>query len=141
MNDAVPITNPKPQRPSKGFWWALVILFVVMPTVIMLSASYRTSNSTATKTEVIIEVIRTGVDLGLVKHEQAPHYDFPSLLELCGESLALQELKALKAIDHERQCFVDGWRRPLIIGKDDRGRITIFSRGKDGLVGTSDDIH
>lgn len=141
MSDTVPVTISKPQKPSKGFWWALVILFVVMPTVIMLGASFRTSNSTAAKTEVIIQTLRNGMMIAFVEHGRGPTFEFPALLKLCGESTALQELQSLRAIDHERQCFIDGWGRPLMFARDEHGGISIISSGEDGISGTNDDIH
>ena len=56
------------------------------------------------------------------------------------------DLRALQAIDQQRQSFVDAWGRPLVIRVSSptgsfMSSFEVISAGPDGLHGTSDDLH
>ena len=132
--------NQAQKGPSKGFWWSLFILFVLLPAMILVSAKATTSNSLATKTEVIINSIRTGIELSVGGNREMIPLEFSSLRKQFADLPVMADLRALRAIDETRGCFVDAWGRPLVIRPSPNHSYEVISSGRDGLLGTADDL-
>lgn len=130
--------NPAPKR-SKGLWWSLVILFVILPTATLISVKTLTSGSMTKRTQTIITTIITGLELSVGSKGVISPPEFTRMLEDFDND-TLADLRAMQAIDDSRHCFVDAWDRPLTIRLGTNQRFEVISSGPDGLPGTSDDL-
>jgi hypothetical protein len=92
------------------------------------------------KTAIIIQTIKTGIELEIAQRGAGPVLDFDGLCTAFTRTTALTELKLLKAVDEQRKCFLDAWGHPLSITVGESNSVVIVSPGKDGIMGNRDDI-
>jgi hypothetical protein len=125
-------------KPTRGFLFALVVVFVVVPVVIFLGTSTGEPYQRK-KTHTIINSIRLGLELATAGKASMIRVDFPTVLDHFTGLSVLEDLQALRAIDHGRQCFVDGWGHPIHISTANHVYV-IIAPGPDGVLGTGDDL-
>lgn len=144
MNESGPKQDPGKRR-GYGRWVVFALVAGVLLFFLVTASPhswpwYRVPRHDAQKrTEVILMTVRVGIILEIANKGSAP----PSFDGLCAafkNSSAYAELTSLKAIDHERRCFVDGWGRPIEIVANATGGMTVTSSGRDGMAGTKDDL-
>lgn len=132
--------SPAPRMVSKAFCWTLVILCVVLPAILLLTARAITSGSLTDKTRTIINTIRVGLELTLASKGEMIPLDYSYVRERFAHLETFAELRTLQAIDDSRRCFIDAWGRPLVIRLGPHQQFQVVSSGPDGLWGTADDL-
>ena len=129
-------------RGELPLWQKLIVVGLVMFVLVVMGVGYvvGTDYSARRKTTTIINTIRLGLELTLGSKGEMIPLDFTYLRKHFGYLDTLAELRALQAIDESNQCFVDAWRRPLLIRLRPNQHFEVISSGPDGLPGTSDDL-
>lgn len=132
--------NPE-TKPSAALLIVIIGIFLLaLAALVLVGPHHPHNNAEKKKTETILSVLRTGLDLHFANTGQVPT-SVEALQQVTFKySSAAEELRSLKALSANPPGFLDGWGQPILIELLEPGRFRLASSGRDLKPGTKDDL-